>query len=185
MNGLKWSWPALKATGLTHTVETPGGRRPGFLVRSTTSNADLGYIWPVGNAWMWRTPDGKNHGERSSQTAAVRVLRDAYDLRRTPALPFDEAPAPRAPRPPGPHAPGPQAPSAPQRPRPTGPRPSGPQAPPAPSAPGPQAPRAPGPQAPRPTGPPAPAPPMTRIVWADQAPDLTGRLAALLDPTKK
>jgi len=26
---------------------------------------------------------------------------------------------------------------------------------------------------------------MKRIVWADQAPDLTGRLAALLDPTKK
>ena len=183
MNGLRWSWPELKATGVTHTVDTPGGRRAGFLVRSTTSSVDLGYIWPVGNAWMWRTPDGKHFGERSSQTSAVRVLREAYDLTRgsAPRLPFDDVasgsqgPGPRrSPGYLGPQAPRPQAPQ--------GPRPR-PQALPGPQAPRPQAPQAPGPQAPQAPGP--QAAPMKRIVWGPQAPDLTSKLAALLHQDEK
>lgn len=173
---MKWSWPALKATGVIHTVDTPGGKRAGFLVRSSTSGAELGLVWGVGHAWMWRTPDG-HHGERSSQTAAVRVLRDAYDLalsgRRLPRLPFDEeaqqAPEPQQPRP---QSPGPKAPS-----RPTGPKAQGPKAQ--------QAPRPKAPQAQGPAGPPAPAAPMKRIVWGPQAPDVTDALAALLRPSRK
>jgi hypothetical protein len=180
---MRWSWPEHKATGIQHTVETSGGRCAGFLVRSSTSSADLGYIWPVGNAWLWRTPDGKNYGERSSQVAAVKVLRQAFDLRREPALPFDDpAPAPQSPRP---QSPRPSALRAPQPPRPSGPRPSGPTAPQSPPAPRPQSPRPSAPTAPRPKAPPAPEAPMERIVWGDQAPDLTSTLASLLHPTKK
>ena len=205
---MKWSWPAQKATGVVHTVDTPGGRRAGLLVRSSTSGLELGLVWGVGNAWMWRTPDG-HHGERSSQTAAVRVLRDAHDLalsgRRTPGLPFDddsqEAPGPQAPgsqapggpRPPGLQAPGSglpggPRPSRPQAPGSGGPRPQAPRPQAAPGGPRPRPQAAPGPQASRPQAaqaPATPAPPMKRIVWGPQTPDLTNTIASLLGGTKK
>jgi hypothetical protein len=73
-------WPALKAALEQHTVETPRGRLAGFLVRCTASRKELGYVWQAGSAWRWRMPDGGHSGERSSQRAAVQVLRDAHDL---------------------------------------------------------------------------------------------------------
>jgi len=72
-------WPALKAMLEPHTVDTPRGRLAGFLVRCTASRKELGYVWQAGSAWRWRTPDDHS-GERSSQRAAVQVLRDAWDL---------------------------------------------------------------------------------------------------------
>lgn len=87
-------WPALKASLEPHTVEARGGRMAGFLVRCTASRKELGYVWKTGNVWRWRTPDDHS-GERTSQRAAVEVLRDAHDLRsgatKTPPLPFDVA----------------------------------------------------------------------------------------------
>jgi len=58
----------------------------GFLVRCTASRKELGYVWQAGSAWRWRTADEANHGERSSQRAAVQVLRDAADLKQQPSL---------------------------------------------------------------------------------------------------
>lgn len=81
----RWKFAALDAWGVPHTVQTPHGLRAGLLVRSS-GGVDLGYVWAAGTssgAWFWRTPDGTHFGERSSQTAAVRVLVDAHDLRAT------------------------------------------------------------------------------------------------------
>jgi hypothetical protein len=168
-----WKWPQHQAVGTPHTVDTPHGRRAGFLVR-TTGGAELGYIWPAGNAWLWRTPSGQNYGERSSQPAAVKVLRQAYDLAqmRAERLPFDDAPT--APQPPAPRRAPDRAPTAPSAP----PRPGQ-------GAHSPQRPQRRAPTAPQPPAPPAPAPPDQRIVWTDQAPDVTSRLATLLERTKK
>jgi hypothetical protein len=75
-----FKWPALKALLEPHTVEHNGGILAGFLVRCTASRKELGYVWQAGSAWRWQTPTRKNSGERSSQRAAVQVLREAYDL---------------------------------------------------------------------------------------------------------
>ena len=83
---MRVKYPAMKAELESHTVETPQGRLAGFLVRCTASRKDLGYVWQAGSAWRWQTPNGKHSGERSSQQVAVRVLRDAFDLRRQPSL---------------------------------------------------------------------------------------------------
>jgi len=78
-------WPALKAALEQHTIDWRGARLAGFLVRCTASRKELGYVWKTGVVWRWRTPD--NHsGERTSQRAAVEVLRDAHDLRQQPSL---------------------------------------------------------------------------------------------------
>jgi hypothetical protein len=67
-----------------HTVKVEHvGFVPGFLVRCTRSNRELGRIWEGRNngvMWYWRTPTGSAFGERSTQAAAVRVLRDVYDV---------------------------------------------------------------------------------------------------------
>lgn len=89
---MKITWPELKATLESHTVEVPGGLLAGFLVRCTTSRSILGSVWSAGQSWRWRDAKGEHFGERSSQRAAVQVLRDAFDVSRgssTPRLPFD------------------------------------------------------------------------------------------------
>ena len=83
---MRVKYPALKAELDSHTVATKHGFFAGFLVRCSASRTEMGYVWSAGSAWRWRTADGQNTGERSSQQAAVRVLRDAYDLRRQPSL---------------------------------------------------------------------------------------------------
>lgn len=98
---MKTNFPDLSATLVQHTIDTPAGIVGGYLVRCTASRRDLGYIWTAnGSAWRWRTPSGGNFGERSSQFAAVRTLREAFNLAngvtadRAPRLPFDGTPAP-------------------------------------------------------------------------------------------
>lgn len=114
---MRLTWPALRAELVQHTVEWRGARFAGFLVRDTGTRKDLGYVWQAGSVWRWRTPD-QHSGERTSQKAAVEVLRDAHDLRQggAPELPRREAPVvvhtPTRPTPrPAPAA----APSAPRR----------------------------------------------------------------------
>lgn len=98
-----------------HTVLV-GGREDGppryaagQLVRRC--GVELGYVWQVGNSWQWQTPTRANHGERSSLSAALKVLCDVADLggrrsaredqavaeRRPARLPFDNDPPPTAP----------------------------------------------------------------------------------------
>jgi hypothetical protein len=73
---------------IPHTVEGPdGGRLAGYLVRDPGSMRHLGYIWPAGATWRWRTVDGRSFGERATQRAAVQVLCDAATAARQPALP--------------------------------------------------------------------------------------------------
>jgi hypothetical protein len=152
-------WPALKAALEAHTVATSRGLMSGFLVRCTSSRKELGYVWQAGSAWRWQTPDGANRGERSSQRAAVEVLRDAHDVRAggTPTattLPFDDAPItlPTTARPMKPRAPRPTTGSEPVRNRVVTPK----------------------------VEPPPPPVPEKRIVWGEQTGDLTQAVADAL-----
>ena len=155
-------YPALAAVLEQHTVDTGRGRMAGFLVRCSTSRKDLGYVWAAGaSSWRWRTPDGTHYGERSSQRAAVQVLREAYDVAQagggTPrALPF----------------PGDQAILAGWRaPLRVPPMKARAATPPAPKL-------VPPPHA----APPVPAePPLKKIVWTTQAPGVTAALDAALN----
>ena len=178
-------YPALKAVLDRHTVETPRGLMSGFLVRCMASRKDLGYVWQAGSAWRWRTPDGQHYGERSTQRAAVQVLRDGHDLSVRNAslpqaefdarsLPFEEVEGPQPlgpqpqpqPQPKAPQGPQPTAKGGPPRPQPKAPQPQ-------PKAP--QAPKAKAqPKAPKP----AAEPPVQKIVWTTQAADVTSALAA-------
>jgi hypothetical protein len=157
---MRVKYPALAAMLDRHTVDTGRGVMAGFLVRCSASTKDLGYVWATGNAWRWRTPSGEHYGERSSQRAAVQVLREAYDVAHGPqrALPFRDEEGQASGQASG-KASG-QA-SRPQA-RPQG-RPQG---------------RASRPQTQgRPQAPPAAAVPPKQIVWSTQ-PDLTGALDA-------
>jgi len=86
VNTPRITWPALRATLESHTVQpsTGGPRVAGFLVRCTSTRCELGYVWNAGSSWHWQMPEGAAHyGERSSQRAAVQVLREAHDLATT------------------------------------------------------------------------------------------------------
>jgi hypothetical protein len=150
-------YPALTAVLDQHTVDTGRGLMAGFLVRCQRSRKELGHVWLAGSAWRWRTPDGAHYGERSTQRAAVQVLREAFDLEHGPQrpLPFSGDPtvaeiqeAWRA------------APVL--RPRPTT------TVKPAPTRAAP----------PTPPPPAVEAPPVKKIVWTTQAPDLRAALDA-------
>lgn len=97
-------WPSLQAIAVPHTVDVRGQLLGGLLIRSTTGGRDLGYIWQAGQSWRWRTVSGENFGERSTQLAAVTVLRQIADVGTTTSRPpvLWDAPAdavPVAPRP--------------------------------------------------------------------------------------
>jgi hypothetical protein len=90
--------PTLRASLEAHTVDVRGRRVAGYLVRCSASRREMGYVWQMGNAWGWQTPTAKNYGERSSRHAAVKVLRDVFDLqhdisraRQYTPLPTDQA----------------------------------------------------------------------------------------------
>jgi len=92
------SFPTLRAACTAHTVDTARGLVAGYLVRCTTSRRDLGYIWPAGASWRWKTPNGLSFGERSTASRAVETLRDISDLQDTPTG-QGPAPMPASPRP--------------------------------------------------------------------------------------
>lgn len=97
---LRLTWPAYRAALTSHTVEVAGRLVAGYLVRDTGTRRDLGYVWASGSSWQWRA-SASQYGERSSQEAAVRQLRDIADLgteARPVRLPFEVEPEP-APRP--------------------------------------------------------------------------------------
>jgi hypothetical protein len=72
---------------IPHTVEGPnGGRLAGFLVRDPGTLRELGYIWPAGATWRWKTPTGEHFGERATERAAVQVLVDIALAARHAAL---------------------------------------------------------------------------------------------------
>jgi hypothetical protein len=76
-----------KTVLVPHTIDWRGGVMAGFLVR-TPGGRPLGYIWATGATWRWRTPDGANGGERSSQGKAIDVLQQVAELQpsATPLL---------------------------------------------------------------------------------------------------
>jgi hypothetical protein len=65
-----------------HTVndDTTGTQRlvAGFAVRTTTGR-DMGFVWTVRGVWNWRSPSGKNFGERRNKYTALIALRDAFN----------------------------------------------------------------------------------------------------------
>lgn len=84
----KPEFPALFAT--TEPVTGPDGTR-GETVRCTATMRELGFIWwtvTTGTTveWHWRTPSGKNFGDRSTKRGAVQALRDAANASQR--LPF-------------------------------------------------------------------------------------------------
>jgi hypothetical protein len=85
------------ATIEPHSVDTPQGVIGGYLVRCAASRKTLGYIWPAGAVWRWRTDDGQAYGERSTQRLAVEVLRDAFNVAHGIALSADQPRQPRLP----------------------------------------------------------------------------------------
>jgi len=154
-------YPQLTAVLDRHTVQTDRGLMAGFLVRCTSSRKELGHVWQAGSAWRWRTPDGQHYGERSTQRAAVQVLRDAHDLahgaQQRPLPLSGEGAAPEW------HPPAelpPMKPAAP--PLETKPK------------------RERKPRATPPTPPRVEPPPVKKIVWTPQAPDVTDALAAAI-----
>ncbi len=78
------NWPSFAAVLVVHTVKNDEGVLvAGYLVRCTSSRADLGWLWPrsVSSAiWNYRSADGRTFGERSSLKSAVEVLRDVYSI---------------------------------------------------------------------------------------------------------
>lgn len=65
-----------------HTVndDATGTNRlvAGFAVRTTTGR-DMGFVWTVRGVWNWRSPSGKNFGERKNKYTALVALRDAFN----------------------------------------------------------------------------------------------------------
>jgi len=65
-----------------HTVndDATGTNRlvAGFAVRTTTGR-DMGFVWTVRGVWNWRSPSGKNFGERRNKYTALVALRDAFN----------------------------------------------------------------------------------------------------------
>lgn len=87
---MRLTWPAYRAGLVSHTVKVGNHMVAGYLVRDLASRRELGYVWQAGSSWQWRVDD-KRYGERSSQEAAIRQLRDIADVGRAqPPLPFDD-----------------------------------------------------------------------------------------------
>jgi hypothetical protein len=65
-----------------HTVndDATGTNRlvAGFAVRTMTGR-DMGFVWTVRGVWNWRSPSGKNFGERRNKYTALVALRDAFN----------------------------------------------------------------------------------------------------------
>lgn len=65
---------------IDHSVTTPEGVVPGFLVR-TASGREMGVVWLQRGRWQWRSPTGNHYGERVTKLSAVETLRDAFNIK--------------------------------------------------------------------------------------------------------